>query len=308
MKTQLFASVLIAFSLGLFSSCDTGTTNDPEDSGANYWNSNTLTRMQLLGSVRTVVQDEDGFQATYNFNSDGNITSKSVVGRYTTSYTYQDGKLISETMQSTTTNYEYSNVGKFVPIDNYDLYDKGLVPALSAIIKGTERTDYVFSGSNLLIIHKNNGVPSDTTTFQYSGNYPSGQSMVTPWHTNTLTMTFASNGMFKTYSSIMTGQSFEETSVITFKTDDTYQLEDTWVRTNTFNSETSTSTVNNTYNVKKFLTEKVSDTNGVIYDGTRYTDYVYDDKGNWVSRKISLYSNNQTWIENKTETRTITYY
>lgn len=310
MKKHFFVSAIMALTLGMLVSCDTeGTTDDPNVTGTNYWNSNSLTRMQLLGSVRTLVQDEAGYQATYTFNADGNLTSYLVVGRYVTNYTYQGGKLTSETMQSTTTNYEYANVGKYVPLDSYDLYEKGLVPGLSAIIKGSERTDYVFSGSNLLIIHKYNGTPMDTATFQYTGNYPTGQTFVTPWHTSTLTITYAANGMFKSYSNQMSGQGFQESRVLTFKADDTFQLKDKSVNSNTFESQTNTSTTNYTYNDKKFLTESVSDTDGTIYEGTRFTDYVYDDKGNWTSRKVSMYNTlTQVWQVVKTETRTITYY
>lgn len=309
MKKLQFVSVLIALTMGLLTSCDTGgTTDDPNGNETNYWSSNSLTRMQLHGSVRTLVQDESGFQATYAFNSDGNLTSYSVVGRYAINYTYENGKLKSETMQSTTTNYEYTNVGKYVPLDSYDLYVKGLVPALSAIIKGTERTDYVFSGSNLSIIHSYNGTPMDTVHFQYTGNYPTGQSFVTPWHTSTLTITYAANGMFKSYSNQMSGQSFQESRVLTFKTDDTYQLKDNAVNSNTFESQTSTSTTKYTYNDKKDITEEVSDLDGTVNGGSRYTEYVYDSQGNWTSRKVLLFTMGQTWEVDRTETRTITYY
>lgn len=295
--------------MGMLVSCDTeGTTDDPGNTGTNYWNSNTLTRMQLRGSVHSLVQDEAGFQATYTFNADGNLTSYLVVGRSLINYTYQDGKLVSETFQSTTTNYEYNNAGKYVPLDAWELYDMGLVPGLSAIIEGQERWDYTFNGSKLLIIHKYNGTPMDTATFDYTGNYPTGQSMVTPYHTNTLTMTYAANGMFKSYSNQMSGQGFQESRVLTFKADDTYQLKDKMVSSNTWESQTSTSTTQYTYNDKKDLTEQVSDTDGTIYEGTRFTDYVYDEKGNWTSRKVSMYNtNSQTWQVVKTETRTINY-
>lgn len=309
MKKQLLVSAVIALSLGLLSSCDTeGTTDDPIDGGTNYWSSNTLTRMQLRGSVRTLVQDEYGSLATYTFNSDGNLTNFSQVGVHTINYTYENGKLKSETLQSTTTTYEYGNAGKYVPIDPYELYETGLVPGLSAVIEGTTRTDYVFNGTNLLIIHSYSGIPNDTTIFQYTGNYPTGQSMVTPWHTNTVTITYAANGMFKSYSNQMTGQAFQESRVLTFKTDNTYLLKDKWVNTNTFDSETSVSTTNYTYNDKKDITEEVIDQDGTVNNGTRYTDHVYDAQGNWTSRKVLMYTSGKTWELERTETRTITYY
>lgn len=309
MKKQLFVSAILALSLGILSSCDTGgTTDDPNGDGTNYWTSNTLTRMQLRGSVRTLVQDESGFQATYAFNSDGNLTSYSVVGRFAINYTYENGKLKSETMQATTTTYEYANTGKFVPIDSYDIYDNGLVPGLSAIIKGTERTNYVFNGSNLLIIHTYNGIPNDTTTFQYTGDYPTGQSMVTPWHTNTLTITYAANGMFKSYSNQMSGQSFQESRVLTFKSDGTYQLKDKWVNSSTFDSQTTNSTIQYAYNDKKDITEEVNDQDGTVNGGNKYTEYVYDTQGNWTSRKVLMFTAGKTWELDHTETRIITYY
>jgi hypothetical protein len=267
MKTRLFVSALLIFSLGLFNSCD--TTDDPNGNGStdNYWNSNALTRLLLRGSVYTLTTSDGQFTTIKTFNTDGNIISEQVPGRFTTYYTYQNGKLTTETSGSTTINYSYDNAGKYIPIDTYDFYVKGLVPGLSAIVNGSMRTDYKFVGTNLLIIRSYSGVPSDTTTISYTGNYPTGQSFVTPYHTTTITMTYADNGMFKTYSNSMTGPEFAESHVITFLTNDSYQLLSKDVRSNTYQSETTSTTIDFTYNDKKDMTMIPTETGPAAKDG-----------------------------------------
>jgi len=301
MKTRMFVSAVLVFATFIFTSCD--PADDGNGNAETYWSTNALTRLQLRGSVYTLTTSDGTYNTTKTFNSDGNIVSEQTPGRTSTYYTYENGTLISQTSGSTTLTYEYANTGKFVPIETYDFYVKGLVPGLSAIINGSERTDYKFVGSNLLIIHSTSSIPLDTTTIAYVGNYPHSQSFVTPWHTSTITMTFAENGMFKTYTNNMSGESFSENHAITFLADDAYQLLLKDVRSNTHMSETTSKTIDFTYNDHKDMTA-----GEYQYDKAEWSDYVYDENGNWTSRKKRFMNYSGTWGDWITETRSLTYF
>jgi hypothetical protein len=207
MKTRLICTAFFVAAFCLFTSCD---TEGVEGDTSNYWSSNALVKMKLRGSVHTMTVNNDG-ETVYTFNSDGNLTSKVTTGsNYSNSstYTYENGKLISETntytstasvqqrsSNSSTTNYEYENVGKYIPRGPFHLYEMGLVPALSAVINATNRVDYDFHGTDLWIVSSANGTPNDTTIVTYSGNYPISTGNAWSYCNN---MTYASNGMFLT--------------------------------------------------------------------------------------------------------------
>lgn len=311
MKTRLFVSALLALSIGFLSSCDTeGVDGDT----SNYWSSNALTKMQLSGSVHTMTISDDD-QTVYTFNTDGNLTSKVQTGSsYSNSYTYiyEGGKLISETStyttsvtspqragQTSTTTFEYDNVGKYIPRGPFHLYEMGLVPALSAVSYSNTRTDYDFHGSELWIVSSENGVPNDTTIFIYSGAYPISCSTDWSYCNN---MTYASNGMFLTYDEGFIGPNYDNKRAYTFQADDKYLLVKKMVNTNT-GMTNSVNTTNYTYNDKKFLTEQSSDD-----WATQWADYVYDSEGNWTSRKTRYSTGETTWSDYQTETRSFTYY
>lgn len=311
MKTRLFVSALLALSIGFLTSCDTeGVDGDI----SNYWSSNALTKLQLKGSVHTMTMNDDG-QTVYTFNTDGNLTSKVQTGSsYSNSYTYtyEDGKMISETStyssstsssqrasQTSTTFYEYENTGKYVPRGPFHIYEMGLVPALSAIIFPSSRTDFEFHGSDLWIISSSNGVANDTTIVRYNDKYPSSSGNTWSYVNN---MTYASNGMFLTYDEGFFGPNYDDKRAYTFLPDDKYLLIKKMVNTYTGTNNT-VNTTNYTYNDKKDILEQSSEE-----WTTQWTDYDYDTAGNWTSRKTRYSTGESTWSEYRTETRSFTYY
>jgi YD repeat-containing protein len=300
MKTRLLVSALLVLALGFFSSCDTSELNG---NTTNYWSSNALTKMQLLGAVHTMTTTTGQNSTEYTFNTDGNLTSQTSSGS-TTTYAYTNGKLISETNGNSTTTFEYENTGKFIPRMPFHIYMSGLVPALSAVIGTNYRTDFDFHGTDLWMISSSGGVPTDTMVFQYTGNYPTSiTTLSNGQNNNNISMTYAENGMFKTYTEHYSGQNFVENRVITFLVDDVFQLESKWVTTNTYQNETTTNTTNYTYNDHKELTEQSADT-----WATQWANYVYDSAGNWTSRQTRYSTGETTWSAYTTETRVITYY
>ncbi len=77
------------------------------------------------------------------------------------------------------------------------------------------------------------------------------------------------------------------------------------------NDTTFTSTMNNvttfTYNDKKRPCTKIRIDDG-SYFIIEYYDYVYDEQGNWTSRKSHNQNNSPVWENEEVETRTITYF
>jgi len=303
MKTRLFVSALIVWSLCFMTSCDSsGVTGDT----TNYWASNSLVRMQLHGAVHTMTKTVGQDVLVYTFNTDGNLVSESTTGlsgNYSTTYTYQNGKLISTTNGNSTTTFEYGNTGKYIPEMPFHIYMMGLVPELSAMINSNYRTDYIFHGTDLWLITSAQGIPTDTTVFQYTGSYPTSSTLYSDaTNHSTIGMTYADNGMFKTYTEHYSGPSYLENSVVSFLADDVFQLEHNVVSTNTYENETNNSTTNFTYNDHQDMTEQSSET-----WSSQWSDYVYDSTGNWTSRKTRS-SSQGVWGDYTTETRSLTYY
>lgn len=312
MKTHLFVSAILVLSLCMFTSCDTEGVNGDN---TNYWASNALTKMKLHGSVHTMTVNNDG-ETVYTFNSDGNLTSKvTTSANYSNSYTYtyENGKLISETSTyinnssspqrsstTSTTSYEYENTGKYVPRGPFHLYEMGLVPSLSATIYPTNRVDYDFHGSDLWIVSSANGIPNDTTVVEYTGDYPT--STINAWsYCNN--MTYAANGMFLTYDEGFYGPSYDDKRAYTFQPDDNYLLVKKMVNTYVSGSNNNVTTTDYSYNDKKDIVEESSST-----WATQWADYVYDSAGNWTSRKTRYSTGENTWSDYTTETRSFTYY
>jgi len=300
MKTRLLVSAIIVLALGVFTSCDTGGTNGDT---TNYWTTNSLIKMQLRGSVHTMTKTLGDGATVYTFNTDGNLASEAFGGS-TTTYAYENGKLISQTSGSSITTFEYENAGKYIPRFPYHIYMAGLVPGLSAIITTNNRTDYDFHGDDLWMVSSSAGIPTDTMVFQYTGNYPTSITLYSDAQNHsTLSMTYADNGMFKSYTENYSGPSYLENSAITFLADDVYQLEHKWVTTGSYQNENTSSTTNFTYNDHKDITEQSSES-----WSSQWSDYVYDTTGNWTSRRTRTSNDNTTWSDYTTETRSFTYY
>ncbi len=310
MKTRFLIPALIVLSFGLFYSCNTEET---EGGPTNYWDSNALTKLKLRGAVHTMTEND----VVTTFNSDGNVTSIILTHpdqTNETTYLYENGKLVSETTtistsnnislrsSSTQTNYEYENVGKYVPnISNFDL-----VPALSAIITENNRVDCDFHGANLWMVYSSNGTPFDTIVVEYSGNLPSNFSSDNMYCNN---ITYASNGMFLSYNSGNTGPNYHSDALCTFVPSDTFLIGERIVMNSTYGSETTNKTTNYSYNEHLDLTEEATVITGsqTAESTFQWTDYVYDSAGNWISR-IYHYSTGEANLSEYTQTRSFTYY
>ena len=319
MKTKLIFSSLIFIGLFLYS-CD---PNAVTNTTGNYWERSALARLNMKGKVKTLTTSS-GSSVT-SFNESGfptSIVNNSMGYSSTATYTYNaNGQLTqvvtvsSETGSSSTTTtatYEYNNAGKYIVTFPMHVYMTGLTPAISAMIQAsstsTYRMDYVFKNSTTMLIISTNTYGSqtskDTTTIQYNGNYPTG------WVKNSMfakDITYASNGMFKTYTEGFSGPTYSDPRVYTFKTSDDFLMIDNvvenYVDTATpANSRNSTETF--TYNSNNDVTQDNRD--GYI---TEYFDYVYDSHNNWTSRTSRYHDNTTTtWTTGTPETRVITYW
>src|SRR5574344_1912717 len=121
MKRNALLFIATFMAIVLFSSCDTGESGS--DSNSNYWYSNSLTRMNLKGTVKSI---SDEWNAFYTFNLDGNIKYDLINGDSTV-YHYENGLLVSQSRTSNqltqTTTYAYENAGKFVPVHSFHLHE-----------------------------------------------------------------------------------------------------------------------------------------------------------------------------------------
>lgn len=309
-KVLLFCTLLSA-GLGLYS-CDTETTGD----SSNYWTRNALTHLKLRGAVKTLTQTE----RVYNFNTEGNLSSQVVYGNETF-YHYEDGKMVrsvsyySGSEIGDTIRYEYDNVGKFIPRSTFHLFETGLVPALSAVITSQGRTDYDFHGSNLWIVYSinmgNDLRAMDTAVVAFTGNYPSSYTGVFEFMNN---MTYAANGMFRTYSEGFLYPESSSTRAYSFLSNDDYLLMSSRVETSTGSYNNGTSTTSYTYNSHFDVLKETyvssymnGDEQSSYQSETEYSDYVYDSNGNWTSRKMRS-KNQDVWSAYQTETRGFEYY
>ncbi len=294
MKTKFFILVLVALAF-TFSSCDP-TTDD--NATKNYWEQNSLVRLQLKGKVKTVT--EVGYDTeTTQFNENGFITSMSQTGTgysNVTTYTYlATGELNKTVTVSTgsnsstnTTTYEYDTHGKYVASFAMHLYEAGLVPNLKAIINTGYRMDYKFEGDNLLIISTNTVQNfKDTSIIKYSGKYPVSASDEMHFMQD---ITYADNGMFKTYTEGFTGPNYRDSRIYKFNTDAEYQLKESVSYVTVQGVETRTESEAFTYNDKKDLTKIVLGTTGVTN-----IVYEYDSQNNWTKRtSTSTYEGSST--------------
>ncbi len=305
MKTKLFLGSLILLGM-LLSSCDPNELNNT----GNYWERNSLSRMQLRGNVKSLTTNND--ERVILFNERGFITSNSFnSGTYSSSETYtyaSNGQLISKTSvnsgQSTnntaTETFEYGTHGKYIPSFGFHMPEGGLIPNLKAIIGEESRTDYIFKGDDLYIIYTNlSDNKKDTTAIiKFSGKYPHSTS--TNW-SFAKDMTYAGNGMFKTYTEGFHGDGYRNSRIHKFMDDKDYMLLESVTYIDVQGTETTTHTRTLTYNDKK---DVITDTEDEYVQ--EYYDYVYDAQGNWTSRKYRY--KNPEWSTPQTEIRVIQYW
>jgi hypothetical protein len=309
MKTiKIFCSVLF-FTVIFFASCNPNEIDDVSI----YWNTNTLTRLQLNGNVKKVVSNS-GKQVD-EFNHDGYIT-KSVYTdtdfSSTTIYNYDsNGKLLSIDFTSTggkgaeyTTTFEYQNINKYVVQNKYHLLMDGLAPNLKARINDYSRSDYVMEGSNLKIIesHISEGITyRDTTLVEYDGKYPS---KITSGELLIDNISYASNGMFLNYTKTTQTETWSSECVYYFKPDNQYLMLDSMVQTSIDGAFTRIDKDEYQYDVNKNMTGFKN------YMGEYKYIYSYlDATNNWTIKETQYRPiNTTTWGNSTTETREITYW
>lgn len=307
MKAQLLSIALFCFATALLTSCD---PNELDDSSV-YWNSNTLIRMGLNGQVKTLISTEG--KQLYEFNEDGYITKSVYTDTEFTStsiYNYDsNNKLISIDFNSTggkgvayTTNFEYENVGKYSVQNQYHLLVDGLVPNLRSISTDFSRTDYVFNGNTMLLINTYTGELSykDTVVVNYEGKYPVSISAANSFVNN---ITYAANGMFKTYVSGNQGDGYSNLSAYYFRADDQFLLIDSVVHTSVYQSATSVTVDKYSYNSSKNIIYEESFNSNYEYS------YTYDSHNNWTT-KVTRYrpQGTEIWSSPTAEMRQITYW
>jgi hypothetical protein len=224
----------------------------------------------------------------YNYDSDGKLLS--------TTSTNKNGAVTS----TETRNYAYDTHGRYVVNTTFHLPESGLTPNLKSISSDGSRTDYVFKGNDLLVISTYEE-EKDTMIVKYDGKYP--VSCTTSW-SFIKDIEFASNGMFAKYTEGFMGQGYQSTRIYSFEKDDEYQLLKS-VRYENLNGEELTVTTRAiTYNDKKDVLTDIEEGYEQVY-----SDYVYDDKGNWTSRKYKYKNGAESeWSDITTENRTITYW
>ncbi len=275
------------------------------DEKSNYWTTNALVRLQLKGAVKTISQND----VTTEFNRLGQVVKIIRPGMDDAIYTYNsEGVLIS----NGNFTFEYTKSGKYIPNFRFHINEAGLTPNLSAMIGDATRTDFTFVGDSLWMISQNtncaNEVYKDTVKIYYADKYPT--SFVSKYDVSSgefMRATYQANGMFDVYTEGFFGVGYYNERISTYKKDPKYML----IEKYEVNDTTFTSTMNNvttfTYNDKKDLVQKSESSDG-SYFIIEYYDYVYDEQGNWTSRKSHNQNNSPMWENEEVETRTITYF
>jgi len=317
MKIKLFYSCLIF--IGFFlNSCDPNGVNN---NLGNYWERSTVALMNLKGKVKTITINSGSITS---FNESGFITS--VVNNMDSSiYIYnangQLAKIVSKSPNGnspliSTITYEYNNPGKYIVQSTSEIFLYMLTPNLSSTTTVSSmypegnytKVEYIFKNSTTMNIVTINvlfsTISKDSSTVQYNGYYPSGWSIKGDFAKD---ITYASNGMYKTYTVGYKGTSTTNTNVYTFKTNDNYLMPET--HQETF-ADTSTPSNNFSYPYTYTYNDK-NDPLEVSGEGgsTQYINFEYDTQGNWISKTKQFKSKGATtWTTVEQTVRTITYW
>lgn len=273
MKTKTIISTLfLLFSLFICSCSKTDSEPTLDNASKNFWERNMLTYMQLKGNVKTVTRKEslgsgDTCTFIFQFNKNGymtsctvNIDQKLMSSSSIETINYNSNNQITSDVEvetdysgkstTKTTSFTYGTHGKYVP-EALDYVDNQLVLNLTTVINNDYRLDYIFKGDNLLVIKTRTATNSkkDTTFVTYSGNYPTTIKNTDPHSGNMSDITYATNGMYKSYK-------YNNDSYI-FKDNNDYLLVES--------------------------SHGITDSYNEHYDLSGYT-YTYDSHGNWTSK------------------------
>lgn len=312
-KSLFFLSALFVGSVCCLTSCDDGSGDGSGDGSTGdesiYWNKSMAFQMQLKGNVKTLVLDDS--MEVYTFNQTGNVDSY-VYENQLYLYTYINGRLTrlvrttkSGMMQDSyndTTLFTYGSLGKYVPVYLDGMEGEVLFKNLASVKRSYNTVNYVLKGDSVLMLtnHTYNVASKrnimgyvDTTRLIYNGgSFP----LIMKSRHGLINLTYASDGRFITFNNV--GEYF--TSMTTYKPNSDYLLPLSDV---TGYQGQTPETYNYTYDEKDEV---------IAIDGTdkdeEYSDYVYDNKNNWISRKYRYTYDGTIWSEKETETRLITYW
>ncbi|MHB9143420.1 MAG: hypothetical protein ACYC25_16240 [Paludibacter sp.] len=320
MRTKIYLFSLCLIGILLYS-CD---PNEVKNNRDNYWEKSDLVHMNIKGKVKTTTSNsgivmsfnESGFISSIVINSEGSSP--------TSIYTYNaNGQLAKIVYTSpngssqliTTTTYEYNNPGKYILKSTASIDLVGLIPNLSSATTVSTlypegnyaKFEYVFKDATTMFIVYSNSINStvtkDSSTIQYNGNYPSEWSNQGVFYKD---ITYASNGMFKTYTKGYMGTSTKYSEVHTFKTNNDYLMPESL-------QEIFTDYATPSNNYSRTLTSTYNDNNDLIEisgDGSSFQFiYEYDSHGNWTSSTEKYKLKGATdWSTQNPNIRTIIYW
>lgn len=312
MKKNILKLIWLSLSFGLFISCSTESEIIKTELEKNYWSRNDLVRMQLHGKVKTLEEVD----LTTIFNSEGNMSSKikrQYGATYLSDYYYTNSKLDSILTANIFTSdtiitrcyYEYHNEGKYVPETVTDFANNNrLISGLSAIKGEVNRILFdMLNDSIMQITHqyvdeydKSIWHTSLQSIVLFSREYPKSIDCVSGFFNE---FKYASNGMYRSYIKNQVQYTFLEDKEYLQLSE--YVLSDKETYTVDYNEHRDLLTLISPesifdWNLSRFIT------------GKEYSDYIYDENENWISRKFRFKSEEKEWSEYTTETRIITYY
>jgi len=307
MKNIKFYCFSILIASFIITSCDSYTIGDPSV----YWNSNTLTRLQLKDNVKKIIWTVGNGNQVYDFNSTGFvINSVYTDGALSINnvYNYEsNGRLLSIDRTTTggiegtiSTTFEYENTGKYVVQNKNSLLTDALVPNLKKATNSLTQAVYQDNRENIKII-ETTGSHKDTTLIEYVGNFP--ESITLSNGTIYTDFIYDTYGKFKTYTKINQKTTSPYECKYYFKTDNQYLMLDSMVQRNIQESYIRIDKDIYGYNSNKDLA-----TFSNSLGNYRHT-YTYDSYHNWITKKTEFKSiGTENWELFSQESRVITYW
>lgn len=327
----LLLPMILCMGLGFyFSACEQEDPMNNDDSSKNYWDRSDAFRAGLRGKVKSVQIGDEKIE----YNTDGKMTSVRVENvdnsfLNASDYSYDgEGRLVmvkssyitSYYSSYDTITYKYGSHGKYVPASSFHFNEGGLMKNLIRVESRGDQydayaSDLVFDGNKMNMIMfdiDDSESEPDTITFTYNGLYPSATRSEYYYDDGGswgefMEATYQENGMFDTYAEGFFGtgaSAYEDRREFVYRKGGTFMLMDVYnqVRTETI-GDGYTEKTTYTYNEKEDIVSSVS----TFGYNSEYSDYVYDDQNNWVSRTLKTWSSYDT-TQVYLESRIITYY
>ena len=278
-----------------------------------YWNSNTLTRLQLKDSVKSMSYFNDSVSESYEFNSNGFITSHIRTDNHNTTtelYNYEDnGRLKSVEYRSIgtqtctdITSFEYITTGKYILRKSTEFFSEALVPNLLSESNSTCRIVYQDNKASVKIIESKNN-KKDSLIVYYVGYYPVKVKLSNG--TVYSDISYDSYGKFTAYTINYNSDNCSVKKCYYFKPDNQYLLLDSIVQTHiTVDSVVIRDCKESfIYNTMKDVTSHSTTNGNFCYS------YTYDSHKNWI-KKTTEYrlTDSENWELVSEERREIIYW